>query len=65
MLVTAIGFIPALHISMYFPSKTGFSHILLVYLPGGMEAGDMPTNAEDTDSIPGPGRFHMSQSIWA
>ena len=27
--------------------------------PGGPEIKNMPANAEDTGSIPGPGRFHI------
>ena len=27
--------------------------------PGGIVDGNPPANAEDTGSIPGPGRFHM------
>ena len=30
-----------------------------------MEAGDLPTNPVDIDSIPGPGRFRMPQSSGA
>ena len=29
--------------------------------PGGPVVGKPPANAGDTGSIPGPGRFHMSQ----
>ena len=29
--------------------------------PGGIVDGNLPANAEDVGSIPGPGRFHMLQ----
>ena len=31
-------------------------------LPSGTMEKNPPANAEDTGSIPGPGRFHVSQS---
>ena len=33
-------------------------YILLLF-PGGLVVKDPPTNAGDTGSIPGPGKFHM------
>ena len=30
--------------------------------PGGLVNKNLPANAGDTSSIPGPGRFHMLQS---
>ena len=30
--------------------------------PGGSAVRNLPADARDTDSIPGPGRFHMSWS---
>ena len=30
--------------------------------PGGSMTKNPPANAEDTGSVPGPGRFHMPQS---
>ena len=30
--------------------------------PGGLVVKNLPANAEDTDSIPSPGRSHMPQS---
>ena len=33
--------------------------------PGGSEVKNLPCNARDTSSIPGPGRSHMLKSSWA
>ena len=33
--------------------------------PGGAVVENLPANAEDTGSSPGPGRSHMLQSNWA
>ena len=33
--------------------------------PGGAVVKNLPANAEDTGSIPGPGRSHMPWSNWA
>ena len=42
---------PTLHVSLKKIIHRGF--------PGGSVAGNLPVNAGDTGSIPGPGRFHM------
>ena len=33
--------------------------------PGGAVVKNLPANARNTGSIPGPGRSHMPQSNWA
>ena len=45
-------------LSMEFPRQECWSGDF----PGGAVDKKMPANAEDTGSIPGPGRFHMLRS---
>ena len=51
---------------MYFPTfyndKVLFLKIRERDFPGGEMVKNLPANAGDTDSIPGPGRSHMPRS---
>ena len=42
--------------------KTNFNNIFYWDFPGGTVVKNLPANAGDTGSSPGPGRSHMPQS---
>ena len=43
-------------------SQNASLRIIILDLPGGTVDKNLPASAEDTGSIPGPGRLHMPQS---
>ena len=47
---------------MLFHSDSSNQILLLRDFPGGAVVGNLPANAGDTGSSPGPGRCHMPQS---
>ena len=47
---------------MLLDNEFSFKNFTVGDFPGGPVVKNQPTNAEDTSSIPGPGRSHMLQS---
>ena len=43
---------------MLLDNEFAFKNVIVGDFPGGPEVKNLPTNAGDTSSIPGPGRSH-------
>ena len=49
---------------MLLDNEFAFKNVIVGDFPGGPEVKNLPTNAGDTSSIPGPGRSHRLLSNW-